>query len=386
MKNAVSQQSTACENLCGITTDINQRLSVIEQPSSSKGNAATIVACEGAQLHGPSYRKPAPGPSALAVAEETAGGGSAATMSPAWSHVLKHGKHKQRPGKQSTAAVQSKTSVNPPREKKTYGIVGTGAVGNIHAVTTKLVVIRWLETYEEAKDPDLVAECELSVLKAGQTAPDQGQTAPDRDQTAPDRGQTAPDRGQTAPDRDQTAPDRDQTAPDRGQTTPDQGQTPDEPADRALRKDLSQVTGNTRTWLRGLRKLWAETLTIAQLDQEEKKPLGRPSGLNPFPGQTAPDHGQTAPDRGQTAPDHGQTPDEPADRALRKDLSQVTGNTRIRLRGLRKLWAETRTIALPDQKEKKPLGRSSGLNPLGHIKTATQQAEGKGLRPWMHAL
>ena len=30
MKNAVSEQSTACENLCGITTDINQRLSVIE--------------------------------------------------------------------------------------------------------------------------------------------------------------------------------------------------------------------------------------------------------------------------------------------------------------------------------------------------------------------
>ena len=75
-------------------------------------------------------------------------------------------------------------------------------------------------------------------------------------------------------------------------------------ADRALRKDLSQVTGNTRTRLRGLRELWAETLTIALPDQEEKKPLGRPSGLNPVPGQTAPD-------RGQTAPDQGQTPDEP---------------------------------------------------------------------------
>ncbi|CAL8378270.1 unnamed protein product [Gadus morhua 'NCC'] len=87
----------------------------------------------------------------------------------------------------------------------------------------------------------------------------------------------------------------------------------------------------------------AETRTIALLDQQEEKPLGRPSGLNPVPGQTAPDHGQTAPDRVQTAPDQVQT----------------------------------------DQKEK-PLGRPSGLNPLGDIKTATQQAEGKGLRPWMH--
>ncbi|CAL8258911.1 unnamed protein product [Boreogadus saida] len=75
------------------------------------------------------------------------------------------------------------------------------------------VEIRWLETYEEAKDPDLVAECELSVLKAGQTARDRGQTAPDRGQTAPDRGQTAPDRGQTTPDHGQTAPDQGQ-APD----------------------------------------------------------------------------------------------------------------------------------------------------------------------------
>ena len=72
--------------------------------------------------------------------------------------------------------------------------------------------------------------------------------------------------------------------------------------------------------MRGLRELWAETLTIALLDQEEEKPLGRPSGLNPFTGQTAPDrgqtapdHGQTAPDRGQTAPDQGQTPDEPGE-------------------------------------------------------------------------
>lgn len=31
--------------------------------------------------------------------------------------------------------------MNPPREKKTYGIVGTAAVGNMHAVTSKLVSV-----------------------------------------------------------------------------------------------------------------------------------------------------------------------------------------------------------------------------------------------------
>ena len=74
-------------------------------------------------------------------------------------------------------------------------------------------------------------------------------------------------------------------------------------ADRALRKDLYQVTGNTRTRLRGLRELWAETLTIALLDQEEEKPLGRPSGLNPFTGRTAPDRGQTPDEPGEFAAD-----------------------------------------------------------------------------------
>lgn len=130
MKNTVTKQSTERENLRGITTDISKRLSVIEQPSASNGNASTTMASEEAQLHGPSPREPAPGPLALPVIEEA--------MSPAWSRVLKYAKRKQRSGKRSAAAVQNLTSMNPPREKKTYGIVGSGAVENIHAVTTKL--------------------------------------------------------------------------------------------------------------------------------------------------------------------------------------------------------------------------------------------------------
>ncbi len=160
MKNTVSKQSTECENLHGITTDISKRLSVIEEPSASKGIAATTMASEEVQLHGPSHREPAPAPSALSVIEETAGGGIEVAMSPAWSRVLKHGKSKQRSGKRFIAAVQNKTSMNPPREKKTYGIVGTGAVENIHAVTTKRVSV-----FVTKLAPDLDSETLASYLK-----------------------------------------------------------------------------------------------------------------------------------------------------------------------------------------------------------------------------
>jgi len=60
------KQSTECENLHGITTDISKRLSVIEQPSASKGNAATIIALVTGRLQ-------CTGP--LPVIEERAGGG-----------------------------------------------------------------------------------------------------------------------------------------------------------------------------------------------------------------------------------------------------------------------------------------------------------------------
>ncbi|CAL8275813.1 unnamed protein product [Boreogadus saida] len=142
---------------------------------------------------------------------------------------------------------------------------------------------------------------------------------------------------------------------------------------RALRKDLSQVTGNTRTRLRGLRELWAETHTIALLDQQEEKLLGRPSGLIPVPGQTAPDRGQTAPDRVQTAPDHGQTA--PYHGQTASDQDQTAPD-----------HGQTAPDQVQTDQKEKPLGRPSGLNPLGDIKTATQQAEGKGLRSWMHVL
>lgn len=114
---------------------------------------------EEVQLQGLSHREPVSRSLALPVTEEFVGEGIEVAMSPAWSRVLKHGKRKQRSGKQFTAAVQNKNN-NPPREKKTYGIVGTGAVGNIHAVTTKLVSV-----FVTKLAPDLDSETLASYLK-----------------------------------------------------------------------------------------------------------------------------------------------------------------------------------------------------------------------------
>ncbi|CAL8275900.1 unnamed protein product [Arctogadus glacialis] len=109
--------------------------------------------------------------------------------------------------------------------------------------------------------------------------------------------------------------------------------------------------GNLRFRAKGLKKKRVQPATTSRLDEE--KPLGL---LSPFPGQTAPDQGQTAPDQGQTAPDQDQTANEPGPRPLvawlpqtadgrpRKDLAQVVGNLKVRVKGVRKLRVETATM------------------------------------------
>ncbi|CAL8275886.1 unnamed protein product [Arctogadus glacialis] len=202
------------------------------------------------------------------------------------------------------------------------------------------VVIRWMETNEEANDPDHGQ----TAPDHGQTAPDQGQTAPDHGQTAPDQGQTAPDHGQTAPDRGQTAPDRGQTAPDPGQTAPDHGQTAPDHGQTA--PDQGQTAPDQ-----------------GQTTQDQGQTAPDHGQTAPDQGQTTQDQGQTTQDQGQTAPDQGQTPDEPepqhqgegsgplvawlpqtADGPPRKDLAQVVGNLKVRVKGVRKLRVETATM------------------------------------------
>ncbi|CAL8371775.1 unnamed protein product [Boreogadus saida] len=174
------------------------------------------------------------------------------------------------------------------------------------------MVNRWLEANEEGDDPILDAECELSAPNPGQTSPDRGQTSPDRGQTSTDQGQTPHGPGpqhqgedlaqamgtmrvwarglrnnrvEPAPrlDEEEEKPlGRPSRNPFLGQTAPEQGQMPHEPADRPPRKDLSQVMGNVRVWARGIRRQRVETLTTTLPDQEEERPLGRPSRRNPF--------------------------------------------------------------------------------------------------------
>ncbi|XP_030203590.1 uncharacterized protein LOC115536078 [Gadus morhua] len=208
------------------------------------------------------------------------------------------------------------------------------------------MVNRWLEANEEGDDPILVAECELSAPNPGQTPPDPGQASPDPGQTSPDRGRTPMDPGQT-PHEPGPQHQGEGSGP-LGAWLPPRVWPP--------REDLAQAMGTMRVWARGLRNNRVEP--APRLDEEEEKPLGRPS-RNPFLGQTAPAPGQTAP-----AP--GQMPHEPADTPPRKDLSQVMGNM---------AWAERATNSPQNNREHEEL-----VNKAEEEVEAKQEAEGKGIR------
>ncbi|CAL8357023.1 unnamed protein product [Arctogadus glacialis] len=171
--------------------------------------------------------------------------------------------------------------------------------------------------------------------------------------------------------------------------------------------------GNLKVRVKGLRPKDPRTPDPSQLpnvpDSPPQKGPGPGHGEHEVPGRS--------PFPGQTALDPSQIPDEP-DRPPRKDLSQVMGNVRVRVKGLRKQRVETLSTALPDQEEVNPLGRPSCRNPFRRIKMAwaetkavittdappntpeqqdlvieaeeegeaTQQAEGKGLRPTFNKL
>lgn len=77
-----------------------------------------------------------------------------AAGSPAWSHVVKEGhRHKRVTG---NAATQSEHRLNPPREKRTSGIVGTSAGGNIQVIKTKLVSV-FATKFSPALDTETLA-------------------------------------------------------------------------------------------------------------------------------------------------------------------------------------------------------------------------------------
>ena len=81
-----------------------------------------------------------------------------AAVSPKWSRVVKEGRRvKHATGK---SPMPSKPRLNPSREKKTSGIVGTGAGGSIQAITTKSVSV-----FATRFSPDLEPHSLASYLR-----------------------------------------------------------------------------------------------------------------------------------------------------------------------------------------------------------------------------
>ena len=87
-----------------------------------------------------------------------------ATMSPKWTRVVKEGRRlKHATGK---SPMPSKPRLTPSREKKTRGIVGTGAGGSIQAITTKSVSVFARLTWREKRN---YAMTSLEKIDAVQT-------------------------------------------------------------------------------------------------------------------------------------------------------------------------------------------------------------------------
>lgn len=127
------------------TVDINQRLCVIEQPGPSRRGVPTPQVTEAPSRGAESVMQKL-GASALdtSAAEGTpnAEQNSNTVMSPVWSRVVKQGRRLN-----GNATVWTKPCLNPPREKKTSGIVGTSTGGNIQVIKTKLVGVSLLNSH-----------------------------------------------------------------------------------------------------------------------------------------------------------------------------------------------------------------------------------------------
>ncbi len=145
MKQVMSTQTSACEDLRVVTVDIRQRLCAIEKPDSSGVTAITPRACEVNQACGSEETSSRKSDSATLAPGRTTSAAKGATsengivMSPKWTRVVKEGRRLKHDTGKST--MSSKPRLNPSREKKTTGIVGTCAGGSIQAITTKSVSV-----------------------------------------------------------------------------------------------------------------------------------------------------------------------------------------------------------------------------------------------------
>lgn len=135
MKQAMFMQTSPGEDIRTVTVDINKLVSVIEQPGFSEGVAVTSQGSE--EAPGSDVESVAQVFGALILDASTAErSNTELNMSPVWSRVVKEGRRLKHVT--GNVIVHPKPRLNPPREKRTGGIVGTSTGGNIQVVMTNL--------------------------------------------------------------------------------------------------------------------------------------------------------------------------------------------------------------------------------------------------------
>ncbi|XP_050985703.1 uncharacterized protein LOC127177458 [Labeo rohita] len=159
MKQAVSLQTNTYNDLRIITTDINQRLSAIEQPRPNlkRGpvlqtikpvttqRVSTPQACEKTQddMEGQTSEGD------LSQMENSVSGRSGVEWSdmaatPPWNLVQDKRSNNRRKQVHENASVKLKPRLNPHKGKKPAGIFGTGTGGDIQVIKSKLAFLNQL--------------------------------------------------------------------------------------------------------------------------------------------------------------------------------------------------------------------------------------------------
>ncbi|RXN38507.1 hypothetical protein ROHU_001042 [Labeo rohita] len=175
MKQAVSLQTNTYNDLRIITTDINQRLSAIEQPRPNlkRGpvlqtlkpvptqRVSTPQACEKTQddMEGQTSEGD------LSQMENSASGRSGVEWSdmaatPPWNLVQDKRSNNRRKQVHENASVKLKPRLNPHKGKKPAGIFGTGTGGDIQVIKSKLVSV-----FATKFSPDLDSETLTKYMK-----------------------------------------------------------------------------------------------------------------------------------------------------------------------------------------------------------------------------
>lgn len=185
MKQAVSLQTNTCNDLRIITTDINQRLSAIEQPRTNLRRGSVLQTnkhamtqrvstpqawektqddMEGQTSEGDSSQmeNSALGLGRLtsAAKEDSHVKWSDMAATPPWNLVQGKRSNNRRKQVLENASVKPKPRLNPHKGKKTAGIVGTGTGGDIRVIKSKLVSV-----FATKFSPDLDSETLTSYMK-----------------------------------------------------------------------------------------------------------------------------------------------------------------------------------------------------------------------------